>query len=139
MADNTFSFLKEGDMMFPSQYYAQDAQNLDAIFDINHEKPLELKEEKLMSKKNKNSHLTKKPKSLSSASSSFVIRNEREKGKHLIKIMVHSLQNNCVQSEPSVSVQYLVKDSYDDILNSTERLINKIVNKISDSNIFYSF
>lgn len=137
MADDSLSFINNPDIIFPSQYFDQDAQNIDAILEINDEHTLEPRPKKPMPMKIiKNKVLSKKKTKPSSLSSSFVIRNERENGKHLIKIIMRTIDNSCEQSKPDVSVQYIVKDNFDDIRDSTERLINKIVNKLSDSSAY---
>ncbi|KAH9645512.1 hypothetical protein HF086_017566 [Spodoptera exigua] len=72
---------------------------------------------------------------------SYVIRNEPGKCHHLINIAVYDLGgdtvpgiNYCENNNARVSVQYLVKDYCDDIMDEIEYLIGKIVKKISLSN-----
>lgn len=76
--------------------------------------------------------------------SSYVIRKETGKPHHLIKIQIYDLtrcvkdtKQNCeidndVVDSADVSIQYLVNDDYDDILDETEHLVGKIVKKISN-------
>lgn len=71
----------------------------------------------------------------STSKSSYVIRKEKEKALHLIKISIQNLNNANIHEidteNPCVSVQYIVTDIYDSVMDDTENLINKIVKKLS--------
>lgn len=68
-----------------------------------------------------------------SASTSYVIRKTSRKGRNLIKIDIQPMNNS--ESDNSVSVQYIVENAYDEIMDATETVINKIVKRISESGL----
>lgn len=76
-----------------------------------------------------------KPTASTSACTSYVIRKETGKAHHVIKICIENFSDvisfDSNLNKTDISVQYLVKEHYDEIKNDTERLINKIVNKLS--------
>lgn len=131
-------------------YYAQ---NMDAVYELEYQKlQNQLQEEQLknieankhekeaVENKKKKSRLSLKktickPASTSSCTS-YVVRKESGKAHHLIKISIEDTGTLCgINSDiKNVSVQYLVKDNYDDIMEDTERLISKVVKKISSCN-----
>ncbi|XP_047988059.1 uncharacterized protein LOC125238456 [Leguminivora glycinivorella] len=61
---------------------------------------------------------------------SHVIR-KVTKGKRLIKISISDLEQSNIESN-GVTVQYVVQDDYDELLNATEGLVEKIVKKLSE-------
>lgn len=66
---------------------------------------------------------------------SFVINNEPNPGKKLIKIEIIDIssssdQNPVNEENVLLSAQYVVKDGYDEIVDSTESVINKISKKL---------
>lgn len=69
--------------------------------------------------------------------SSYIIRKEPGKAHHLINISIHDMSDNasgrsCNEHDSTrVSVQYLVRNNYDEIMDETEHLIEKIVKKIN--------
>lgn len=73
--------------------------------------------------------------STSAASTSYIIRSETGKARHLIKISIEDLTDfNVSSSDPikkEICVQYLVKEHYDEIKNEADRLVSKIVQKLS--------
>lgn len=108
-------------------YYAELAQ----ATCLEHQQP---DKQTSSSKKRK---LSKRKTITQSTSSSYVIRRQHEKGRRLIKICVYDLNSNgdtmdIDESEPNISVQYIVKDNYDNVMDSTETLINRIVTKIGE-------
>lgn len=95
--------------------------------------------------KRKKSNFNKKViKKSPTQTSSNVIRKETGKPHHLIKIHIYDLtrcdkdnEQNCiiyndVGDSADVTIQYLVKDDYDENLDETEQLVGKIVKKISN-------
>lgn len=63
----------------------------------------------------------------------YVIRQEREKGRKLIKINVYDFEGDINDSDcPEISVQYVVYNNYDEIADATKSLITKILKKIDD-------
>lgn len=62
--------------------------------------------------------------------SSHVIR-KVTKGKRLIKISISDIEQSNIGAN-CVTVQYVVQDDYDDLLNATEGLVEKIVKKLSE-------
>lgn len=129
-------------------YYAQ---NIMADSYINQEETAENKvkpgSSKPMKKVNKNKKRIASKRKLESslklssdppASSSYIIKKETRRAMQLIKINIldlygSELNNSSDIDSASVSVQYIVTDSYDDIADATKRLINKIVNKINET------
>lgn len=129
-------------------YYAQNIMdhpclNLEEMTE-NKAKPGSSKSMKKVNKNKKRIASKRKlesPVKLTSApqvSSSYIIRKETRRAMQLIKIDIidlcgSELNNSSDIDSASVSVQYIVTDSYDDIANATTGLINKIVNKINEN------
>lgn len=111
---------------------AQDVNGYLANYDFN---ALNACEEKLVDKPQGSKSSLKSRKSLkkNTTSTSYVIRKTSRKGRNLIKIDIQPMNNS--ESENSVSVQYIVEDVYDEIMDATETVINKIVKRISGSSL----
>lgn len=83
----------------------------------------------------------KKKKSKSFKNSSFIMRKEQGRVRHLIKIMVYDLNGRNMEEidtendNANVNVQYIVTSDYDDIMDKTDNLVSKIVQKLSKSNV----
>lgn len=83
----------------------------------------------------------KKKKSKSFKNSSFIVRKEQGRARHLIKVMVYDLDGRNMEEidtetdNASVNVQYIVTSDYDDIMDKTDNLVSKIVEKISKYNV----
>lgn len=73
----------------------------------------------------------RKNKPFDSALNSFIIK-KIKKGRRVIKISISNLEvdNECQE----VAVQYIVEDNFDDMLNATEVLVDKIVKRLSNVN-----
>lgn len=126
------------------------AQDLDAILEREEENRLKaLREQKnnetlenntslkTIKKKNKLSLKKKLPKIdhvISPApDSSFVIRKNKAKGSHIIKIEILEIDSKEQENsaKTNLSVQYIVSDNYDNMMDATEDLINRIIQKLS--------
>lgn len=134
-------------------YYAQ---NMDAFYDAELQKmQKEVQEEQMKknlelnkppkesSEKHKKRKLSLKksickPSTSASEFTSYVVRQETAKAHHLIKISIEDLTNaNFYETnleKVNVSVQYIVKDSYDEIMSDTQKLISKVVKELSAVN-----
>lgn len=72
----------------------------------------------------------------SSSSASYIVRRDRSgaRGRYLIKINIHELtecEDDCGDSDDaSVSVQYIVREPFDEIMDATQGLVRKICNKL---------
>lgn len=101
----------------------------------------EIAENKKKSKLSLKRTILKPETSTCAAGTSYVIRKETKKAHHIIKISIEEItgtdlcQTNI--NNTNISAQYLVKDSYDEILNDTEKLIGKIVKNLSSVDAFY--
>lgn len=74
----------------------------------------------------------KKSKSKDNGLNSHVIKKVMN-GKSIIKISVSDIDPMAESNAITVqSVQYIVENEYDDLLNATERLMEKIVKKLSE-------
>lgn len=62
--------------------------------------------------------------------SSFVIKNERRKGRYLINISIEALNDG--DDNRNVIGQYLVCDPCDEVLDSTEYVLTKILRKLDE-------
>lgn len=146
------NFEDDPDPITNPYYYAQ---NMDAFYDAeikkiqNEMKEDQMKKDNDVIKQSKELPEKGKPKSklslkrtickptasTSAASTSYVIRSETEKAKHLIKISIEDLSDfllpNSSLIKKEICVQYLVKEHYDEIKNDADRLISKIVKKLS--------
>jgi hypothetical protein len=60
---------------------------------------------------------------------SYIIK-KIKKGRRIIKISISNLELGNGSKE--IEVQYVVEDEFDEMLNSTEELVNKIVKKLSN-------
>lgn len=76
----------------------------------------------------------KKRRQMSQCLSSYVVNNQVNRGRKLIKIQVIDLQDSEVKLDNNdnvlLSAQYIVKDCIDDILDQTESLITNISKKV---------
>lgn len=78
--------------------------------------------------------------SLGSSTSSYIVRRSGGGGDggYLIKLEVHELKDSKNEIDYSdsdnacVNVQYVVRETYDDIMEATETLIKKIGKKLCD-------
>lgn len=62
--------------------------------------------------------------------SSFVIKNDYRKGRYLIKINIEAMNDG--DSSRNVSAQYLVCDPCDEVLDSTEYTLTRILKKLEE-------
>lgn len=95
----------------------------DALLNPSQEIPLS------QSKKEKNASKKGKKKTQEMGLNSHVIR-KVTKGKRLIKICISDIEESKLESN-GVTVQYVVQDDFDELLNATEGLVEKIVKKLS--------
>jgi hypothetical protein len=70
-------------------------------------------------------------KACSSGLNSYIIK-QSKKVLRLIQISISNLELD--NESEDVSVQYIIESEYDDVLNSTERLVEKIVKRLSNVN-----
>lgn len=74
---------------------------------------------------------------------SFVINNEAAKGNRLVKIQIINIsdsvpdQNDETGENVLLSAQYVASDGYDEIIDSTESVINKISKKLCGYSVSY--
>lgn len=72
----------------------------------------------------------------------FVINNESTKGSRLIKIQIIDISETKQENEESneniiLNAQYVASDGYDEIIESTESVINKISKKLCGYSVGY--
>lgn len=73
---------------------------------------------------------------------SFVINNEASKGNRLIKIQILDISETMPENDESneniiLNAQYVANDGYDEIIESTESVINKISKKLCGYSVSY--
>lgn len=104
--------------------------------DTDLSKKIKSAREKPKTKKTKGKVLNKVVKrNLRGHPSSFVINNEASKGNRLIKIQIIDISNALPENEEIddnilLNAQYVADDGYDEIIESTESVINKISKKL---------
>lgn len=148
--DNSFEDDDEDPITNPFYY----AQNMDAVYETeiqklqNEMREKQLKKDLEASTSNKETVENKKKSRLSlkktickpatstsTACTSYIIRKETRKAHRLIKICIEDIADTDLYTtnikNANISVQYLVKDSYDEIFKDTEKLIGKIVKNLS--------
>lgn len=91
----------------------------------------EVKKPSKISKKSLKKKSSRKNKACSSGLNSYIIK-QNTKGLRLIKISISSLELD--NESENVAVQYVVDREYDDVLNSAEGLVDKIVKRLSNVN-----
>lgn len=88
---------------------------------------------------------TKKRKLSSDSSSSYIIRRNGSRGRYLIKLNVFDVKDKDCENvrdvindnnNACVSVQYVVRENYDEVMDITETLIKKISNNLNDADMF---
>lgn len=124
------------------------AQNLDEYLEKEEQKRMKAVEQKhneavennnnLKMIKKKNTSLKRKLPQLGtviSPDSSFVIRKNKGNAHHIIKIEILEIDNEDLgnSAKTNISVQYVVSENYDNMMDATENLINKIIKKLSGS------
>lgn len=72
----------------------------------------------------------------------FVINNEAKKGNRLVKIQIIDISETMPENEESdenitLIAQYVASDGYDEIIESTESVINKISKKLCGYSVGY--
>lgn len=72
----------------------------------------------------------KKTKDQTKKSTSFVIKNDYRKGRYLIKISIEAMNDG--DSNRNVNAQYLVCDPCDEVLDSTEYALTRILKRLDE-------
>jgi hypothetical protein len=106
------------------EYQQQCMNSLNNVQEVK--KPSEISKKSLKKKT-----CSGKNKACGSGLNSYIIK-QSKKGVRLIKISISNLEADNESEE--VAVQYIVESEYDDVLNSTEGLVDKIVKRLSNAN-----
>lgn len=122
--------------------FEQNAQDPLADFDVMYPELAKLQREpkKKRTKRGSQEHLASPKKPRSQNASSYVYSSETRRGIRLIRVEVVDLENkSAVQSDGEnekllYSVQYVVTDTINPIMDQTEQLITNISKKICDYN-----
>lgn len=72
------------------------------------------------------------------ANSSFVMKKSKQKGHRMIKIQIHDLSDKEDSDDnPTVSVQYIANQHYDEVLRLAESLVSKISKELGEGSGCY--